>query len=711
MNGTNNANCFQNRELSWLDFNGRVLDQSSREDTPVLERLKFVSIFTTNLDEFFMVRVGSLFDQMKFAPKIRENKTGMTAEEQLNRIFEKTKPLYDLRRDRFMEINQDLSGYGIKHDLVCETNETVRNGLEEFFKNSILPLLSPQIVDNRNPFPHMANKHLYVAVSLERKKKQMFGIIGVPQNVERIIFYEDFPLRYVLLEELICHYADIVFNMYNVLEKTIISITRNADINTEEGFLDEDIDYRHHVQKIIRLRNRLSPVRLELTEKVSGPFLDYFLEKLSIHKKQSFFTDSPIDFTYCSALTDKIGDPLKSQLTWPGFVPYDGKFADKKMNILKAVQKNDMLLHYPYESMNPFLTLIKQAAEDTNVLSIKITLYRLNKKSRLAELLINAAENGKEVVAVMELRARFDEDNNIEWAQRLEESGCRVIYGPPGCKVHSKICLITRREFGKILYTTQIGTGNYNEVTAKMYTDLSLISADPLLGRDANQFFTNLMLGNVRSEFDRLVTAPYYFKANILSRIETEAAKAKKGDAGRIIIKCNSLTDKEIIESLIEASQAGVRISLIIRGICCLVPKVFGFTDNIEVISIVGKFLEHSRIFCFGTGMKAEALISSADLMTRNTERRVEIACPVTDADIKQRIFEMLEIMLADNVKAWDLTLEGSYLPRKTPESPSVNSQEIFVSKAMEIESNYDNAPGTDKSLRPLHRLYTKLTR
>ena len=648
MQTNNTLCCMKNRELSWLDFNERVLELASRQGILAYDRLKFISIFTTNFDEFYMVRVGSLLDNMAFAPKVRENKTGMTAEEQLGKIFKRSAELYDLRRWRFMSVRSELSDFGIKHSLVRELDEGQKKKLEKYFTYSILPLLSAQIVDNRHPFPHMVNKQLHVAVTLVGKNRQLCGIIAVPQSIERIIAVERAALKFVLLEDVICHFAHLIFNMYRVVERTVVTVTRNADIDTEEGLLDEDIDYRQFMKRIIKKRNRLAPVRLELQDEVSEAFSEYFLEKLSLKPKQSFYAGTPLDFTYCFQLADKLDSSIKEQVMWPTFVPSDSRFADMRGNMAKAIQRKDVLLAYPFESMNPFLRLIRQSADDPSVLSIKITLYRLDRKSRLAEILTYAAENGKEVVVVMELRARFDEDNNIEWAQRLDEAGCRVMYGPAGYKVHAKICLITRREHGKVSYVTHIGTGNYNEKTAKLYTDLSIISAGPELGKDAARFFVNLMLGNLEGEYTHLIVAPYGFKRGIIEYIGSETSKSEKGEQGRIILKCNSLTDKEIIEELIRASQGGVKVTLLIRGICCIVPGVSGLTDNIEVISIVGRFLEHSRIFSFGTGDESTVLISSADLMTRNTERRVEIACRVQDETAKARIANMLEVMMTN---------------------------------------------------------------
>jgi polyphosphate kinase len=675
--------CMQNRELSWLKFNERVLEEADCGETPLLERLKFLSIFTSNLDEFFMVRVGSLSESVTFAPESIDNKTGMSPRQQLAEIFLRVAPLYELRDSYYSAVTRQLDEYGVSHSIISELDNKRQKKLEAHFVHNILPLLSPQIVDSRHPFPHMDNKRLHIVAALEKKTKLCFGIIALPQNMDRLIFLEEGKFRYVLLEELIYHFANMAFGMYNVHEKTIAAVTRNADIDTEEGFLDEDINYPQFMKKIIKKRTRLAPVRLELNNPAGETITGFLCEKLALQPAQTFFSDAPLELSYCYQLEGRLDGDLRDALVRPPFVPSNIRFPDKKTSLIKQVQKKDVLLSYPFESMLPFLAMLKQAAEDQTVLSIKITLYRIDSRSKLAEILLLAAENGKEVVVMMELRARFDENNNVEWAQRLEEAGCRVIYGPAGFKVHSKICLITKKELGKITYITHLGTGNYNEKTAKLYTDLSIITANQEIGKDAAAFFNNLLLGQLVDNYTHLWVAPNSYKNNLLRCIEEERAKAEKGEPGRIIIKCNSLTDREIIVKLVEASQSGVKISMIVRGICCIVPQIPEFTDNITVISIIGRFLEHTRIFSFGTGEKKKIYISSADLMTRNTERRLEIACPILAPDLKQQISDMLKTMLEDNTKAWELLADGSYLPRKNaPADIAVNSQEAFIEKA-----------------------------
>ena len=677
-------NYMQNRELSWLKFNERVLNEASRTEMPLLERLKFVSIFTSNLDEFFRVRVGALNNYALYDDDYRDSKTGMTAEDQLDEILRATTPLYVLRDQAFSSVMDGLARYGIQRLQMHELPPIELKRLKRHFTYNILPLLSPQIISPRHPFPHLANTQLHISVTLKTKKRLLYGLIAVPAEVERIVPIKGDGFHFVLSEDLICHFAELVFHNYNVSGKNIISVTRNADIDTEE-FIDEDSDYRLHMKNILKRRRRLAPVRLEMVyPSNSDEGLLFFCTKLSLTIPQVFYSHAPLNLSFAFSLGSYLDKALVSKLSWSPHVPAEVLSAVQKSNIMKTVSSDkDLMFSYPFDSISPFLSLIRQAASDSSVVSIKITLYRIDAHSKLAESLIEAAENGKEVIVLMELRARFDEQNNIDWAQRLEDAGCRVIYGLVGYKVHSKVCLITRREFGNIKYITQIGTGNFNEKTAKLYTDLALITGNPEIGQDAFDFFGNLLLDNLDGEYKHLWVAPSSFKNNVLQCIEEEKDKAQNGGDGRIIIKCNSLTDTEIIEALAAASCVGVKISLIVRGICCIVPQVPGATDNVRVTSIVGKFLEHSRIFCFGEGGEAKIYISSADLMTRNTENRVEVACPILNTHLKARILYMLDVMLRDNTQAWEQFQDGSYVLRQPMGSDvAVNSQEIFTQEA-----------------------------
>lgn len=687
----------QNRELSWLKFNERVLQEANRAETPLLERLKFISIFTSNLDEFFMVRVGSLTDYALLKEPHIDNKTGLTAQQQLDEIFRAVAPLYELRDCAFTAVMNGLKGRGLQMVKLKEADAEEERQLKKYFIQEIMPLLSPQIIDSRHPFPHLANKQLQIVVILTKKKRHLFGLIPMPDKLERLIFLEN-TNRFVLLEDLIEHFADMVFDIYEVLEKNIITVTRNADINTEEDFIDEDIDYRQHMKNLLKKRRRLAPVRLEMVQRGSSELLEFFLEKLRLKAEQVFYSSAPLQLSFAFSIEKMISPQKAKGLVWPPHQPADTLSIDKKTNMLRLAAGRDMLFSYPFETMAPFLELIRQAAEDSSVLSIKITLYRIDDQSKLAESLIRAAENGKEITVLMELRARFDENNNIKWAQRLEEAGCRVIYGLFEYKVHSKICLITRKELGRVHYITQIGTGNYNEKTAKQYTDLSLITGNQDIGRDAGKFFANLLLGNLEGKYDSLWVAPNSLKSNLLKSIEEEREKARSGEEASIIIKCNSLTDKEIIEELVAASVEGVKIFMIVRGICCVRPQLAGRTENIRVISIVGRFLEHSRIFCFGTGEERKIYISSADLMTRNTQRRVEVACPILDTALKDRIYAMLETMMMDNTHGWEQYSDGRYILRNAPDqSLAINSQEMFAEEAHLSAVHGENVKTTGK--------------
>ncbi|MDR1571638.1 MAG: polyphosphate kinase 1 [Clostridiales Family XIII bacterium] len=528
------AGCMQNRELSWLKFNKRVLEEAGLVSNPPLERLRFISIFSSNLDEFFMIRVGSLTDYMLFAPGYCDNKTGMTAKQQLDAIFAQTLPLYALRDRCFGLVTEELLRHGVCHMRMRDLDRAEQKSAEEHFVREILPLLSPQIIDSRHPFPHIDNKRLHIAVTIERKGKLLFGFIAAPRALDRLFFLEG-DSRYVLLEDIICHFAHLAFKPYAVRERTVLAVTRNADLNTEDdSAMDEGIDYRQFMQSLIRMRKRLAPVRLELQCAASREFMAFLCEKLNLKGRQVFLSAAPLDLSYCSRLEERLGAERCKALVWPPHIPSGPHPPEKKAGLLKSVQKKDVLFSYPFENVSPFLDMIRQASEDAAVLSIQITLYRIDLQSKLAESLIRAAENGKEVIVLMELRARFDEANNIEWSQRLDEAGCRVIYGLSGYKVHSKICLITRKEFGRIQRITQIGTGNYNERTVRQYTDLSLITANREIGEDAAAFFNSLLLGKLGEGYALLWVAPNGYKSSIMREIERERLRAESGEGGRI---------------------------------------------------------------------------------------------------------------------------------------------------------------------------------
>jgi polyphosphate kinase len=668
----------QNREISWLKFNERVLDEAAYGPTPLFGRLRFISIFTNNLDEFYMVRVGALTDYMLFDPDYAESKTGMSAREQLDAIYNAVRLLYVRRDEMYSSLRGLLSERGVTHYSIDALTDAEITKVHQLFRKDILPLLSPQIIDATHPFPHLANKQLHIAVRLGAKHKELYGLIPVPAALERV-----FPVHggFLLIEDLILRYSDEIFKMYKVLEKNIIAVTRNADLNFEDN--EEEIeDYRQHIKKTIKKRLRLSPVRLEFQHDAGNEFLDFFTKKLDMAYVQILRSSSPLDFSFCDAVERLF--PRSSELKVAPFHPLES--LPEHTDMFSLVSRRDILLSYPFESISPFLVLIRQAAGSDSVVSIKITLYRIDVHSKLAHSLIQAAENGKEVVVIMELRARFDEDNNIQWAERLEQAGCKVVYGLEGYKVHCKVCLITLREGGTVRYITQTGSGNYNEKTARQYTDISLMTANQEIGDDAASLFNDLLVGNLRGVYRHLLVAPGTLKTGILRHIDREIVKASNGSPESIIIKCNSITDREIMDKLAEASSAGVRIRLIVRGICCLVPGIANHTENITLTSIIGTFLEHSRIYCFGEGSDAAIYVASADLMTRNTADRVEVACPVIDNAIHSQIRDMLDVMLRDNVKAWDLLPDGRYIHKSgIPGEESavpVNSQEYFAAHA-----------------------------
>ena len=678
----NKYDYIDNRELSWLKFNERVLEEADCESTPLLERLKFISIFTTNLDEFFMVRVGTLNDYMKFIPDYSDDKTGMSAKEQLSEIYKNSETLYRLRDYVFKKLDASLRENNINFEKMSNLDENKIKKVEKYFKRNILPVLSPQIIDVWHPFPFIPNKKLHIAVHLENKKNKLIGIIPVPEGIDRIIVLDKEKNSYLLLEDIILYFAQDIFSMYKFIDSTVMCITRNADIDTDLEIYDDSTDYRQHMKKLIKNRSKLSPVRIEMQKKMNRDFNKYFMEKLNLKKEQFFISETPLDVTYCFTLENFLSEALKEKLTYTSFAPVQ---TIKTENMIEEVFKKDVLLHFPFESMKPFLQLIKEASNNPNVKAIKMTLYRISKESKLAGYLINAAENGKEVTVLMELRARFDEENNIEWAQKLEEAGCRVIYGTDRFKVHSKICLITYKDEDKFKYITQIGTGNYNEKTAKIYTDLSFMTSDEEIGVDADKFFKNMAMGNLSGIYKKLWVAPIGFKRNIIASIEEEIKKCEEGQTGTVIIKCNSFTDKDIIKTLIKASEKGVQVTLIVRGICCLIPGITGKTDNIKVISIVGRFLEHSRIYAFGSKEERKIYISSGDMMTRNTEHRVEISCPITSEENKNKIEHILGVIMKDNVKARILQNDKKYTKLFSKEDEeSINSQLVFMKEALE---------------------------
>ena len=671
---------YMNRELSWLKFNERVLEEAENPEVPLCERLTFASIYQSNLDEFFMVRVGSLYDQTLLDKKICENKTGMTSQEQIDAILKQTKLINKRKEAVYEELMARVAEQGIRILRFNELDEDGARYLEGYFKSEIAPLISPTVIGRRQPFPFLKNKEIYaVAVLGAKGKKDRLGIIPCTSNIfGRLIAVPGMPGTYMLAEELILHFAPVVFKGYKIKSKSLLRITRNADIDAD-ALYDEDLDYREFMAGLIKQRKKLAPIRLELSRDMDKKGIAVLCEYLELDENHVFMSSTPLDLSFVFQIQDLLRK--NPELYFPKRTPQkSNQFQDGK-SIIAQIKEEDKLLSYPYESIRPFLHLLTEAAEDPDVISIKMTLYRVAKQSKVVEALIEAAENGKEVVVLVELRARFDEENNIEWSRRLEDAGCQVIYGLDGYKVHSKLCLITRKNAGQVEYITQIGTGNYNEKTSRLYTDLSLMTSNVEIGLEASNVFQALSKGEVVEHTRHLLVAPKCLQNKVLDMLDEEIAHARNGGEAYAGFKLNSLTDKKIIDKLIEASESGVKIDMIIRGICCLIPGVEGKTENIRIISIVGRFLEHSRIYIFGSKERRKYYIASADFMTRNTVRRVEVAAPVYNDKLKTKLQEMFDVMLSDNQKARKLEADGNY-HRVSNDLTPVNAQEYFYAEA-----------------------------
>lgn len=726
----------QNRELSWLNFNKRVLQVGEDPSTPLFERLKFVSIFQSNLSEFFMIRVGGLHDVASLKKDVVDDKSGMNAVEQLEAIFKECRPLEELRDMIFSDIESHLWPYGVRRYTWEGLDDEQRAEAEMFAEKFVLPVLSPQIIDPRHPFPHLQNGELYVITKLTlpeddgdalpseaddaseahraeqdrsdkadkgdkadkagKKKKSkpsiqktvaaepLVGIIPIPSTLSRVFRLPGDQLSYILLEDIISFYAPRIFDQFATSDTAVISVTRNADINPDDEVYDDD-DYRQHMKKILKKRKRLAPVRLMVQGKLSKELHAYFRNHLDLEEQQIYQIASPLNLSYVFKLEGMLTPEQASELLYTPFSPVFPAEVDRDRSMFDQIREHDIMLSCPFDSIDPFLNMLREAAQDPDVMSIKVTLYRLASYSKIAEYLIEAAENGKDVVTLLELRARFDEEANIAWAERFEEAGCKVLYGFEGYKVHSKICQVTRKKDEGVEFFTHLSTGNYNEKTAAQYTDIAIITADEAIGLDGVEFFNNMSIGNLDGEYSSLLVSPTSFKSSILAEMDAEIEKAKAGGEGLITIKCNSVTDMDLIEKIAEASQAGVRVELIVRGICCIVPGVKGYTDNVSVTSIVGRLLEHSRIYCFGEGEGLRMYLSSADMMTRNTERRVEIGFPIKDPAVRDRISSMVATMLADTDRGRLLLPNGSYVKKITPDGcKAVNSQFSFMEEALQ---------------------------
>ena len=676
----------QNRELSWLRFNNRVLDEAFDETVPLFERLKFVSIFESNLDEFLMVRVGGLSDLAELKKQPVDNKSNMTASEQVDAVMAELPGLLTRWESIFKSIEGKLDTLGVHRARIDSLTPEERTFVTRYFQAYVSPVISPLVIDPRHPFPNLRNGALYLACGLDgaTDEESLLGLIEIPTSMNRVV---EIPsptgtYSYILLEDVILACLDSCFGSYKPLDRALIRVTRNADIDPDGEGVEEEEDYRQHMKRILKKRLRLQPVVLAVSGSLEKPTLKTIRKALELSRRSVFTCDIPLDLGYVFGIEGKIPEHLRNELLFTPFKPQPNPTIDMSRSIREQVLQHDKLLFYPYEAMNPFLDLVHEAAYDPECISLRITLYRVAKQSRLCESLIDAAENGKEVTVLMELRARFDEQNNIEWAERLEEAGCTVIYGSEGFKCHSKICQLTYREGMALTRLTLLGTGNFNEKTAKLYSDFMLMTAHPGIGEDANLFFRNLSLGNLRGDYRFLGVAPVGLKPLIMRGLDREIQRALVGEPARVFFKLNSLTDREVIDKIAEASCAGVRVDMIIRGISCLKPGVPGKTENVHVRSIVGRFLEHARVYAFGVDSDM-IYLSSADMMTRNTEHRVEIAFPVLDPTCRALVHEYMGMQLRDNVKARSLTSDGTWVPveRKEDEKP-FNSQEALLERA-----------------------------
>ena len=708
----------QNRELSWLDFNKRVLDQGASRKVPLLERLQFVSIFSSNLHEFFRVRVGSLTDLALLKKDLLDTKSNMTPTEQLDAVYARCHELYPEQEAIYEEIERRLAKAGVTRRTFDTLTDEQRSFLDTYIQDEVLPFLSPQVVNPRHPFPHLENGAIYIIVRLietvdkhkgmSRAEREMrkeirrvaknlgadgvtLGIVPLPHQINRLIKLPGRGFNYILLEDALEAYVRDVYSMYEVKHTNIICVTRNADLDVHEGADESDNDYRDYMKKILKKRARLAAVRLESKHKLSETVSEFLLKRLNLEEHQAYWTSVPFDMGYAFALPSMLDKKTRNKLVSEPFDPAWPSCFDREERIIDQVQKRDVLLSYPYESMDPFVQMLQEAAEDPRVASIKITLYRLASQSRLAEALIRAAENGKEVHALFELRARFDESNNIEWSQRFEEAGAKVEYGFADCKVHSKLCCITLATDKGTQYITQLGTGNYNEKTAKLYTDFSFITTDKHIGKEAMRFFHNMGLENISREYSHFWVAPLQIKENVLNLIDEQIALAKNGKPCGLFFKTNSVTDRDVILKIEEASRAGVPTTMLVRGICCILPGVAGHTKNLRVFSIVGRLLEHSRIFGFGPHDDMRIYLSSADLMTRNMDKRIEIAWPVEDEHARKQIIHYIDTCLADTGKLRELKSSGRYtIPmsqsRGKHRAEPFNAQEHLIAEAAHKE-------------------------
>lgn len=701
---------YENRELSWLKFNQRVLDESNDKSVPLLERLFFSSIYSSNLDEFFMVRVGSLHDQMLIDDDERDGKTKMKPSEQLNAIFKRVAQLNEKHDKYFEELLYELKENGIKRVNIKDLSKEDKDFVDTFFKYEVSPFLSPQIVDKRHPFPFLNGKEIYALARLTSKSNIVIGLVNTSGVFARVLFLPcKKKIRYILVEDIILHNVNKIFSNYKVEEKSLIRITRNADIDVKEALFDQEMDFRGAMSELIKKRKKLCAVRVQLSKELSSSTVSELSNRIDIHKKQFFIEKAPLDMSYVFTIKNKAKD--RAELFFDEQIPQKSHMIDESSSMISQIDKKDIFLSYPYESIKPFIKLLKEAAHDKSVASIKITLYRVAKNSQIVEALIDAAENGKDVLVLVELRARFDEENNIDWSKRLEDAGVKVIYGPEDLKVHSKLLLITRKSGKKAKYTVQIGTGNYNEKTAELYTDVCLMTSHKGIAEDAISVFNALATNDIVKSANHLLVAPKALRPQLIDMMDSEIRNAKNGKEAYIGIKANSLTDKVLIKKLIECSKAGVEIELVIRGICCLIPGVEGETDNIKVVSIVGRYLEHARFYIFGKSAEQKIYISSADFMTRNTIRRIEVATPIYDARIKSRIFNYFKTQINDNVKGRILQSNGNYKKQKQYDYDAIDAQQIFFDEAYKNASVSKSSSSANKKKPSLFRRFFSVFR
>ena len=681
----------QNRELSWLNFNKRVLEEAMDESVPLLERLKFISIFTSNLDEFFMVRVGSIYDINQATPLLLDNKTGWTPKEQLKNIYKKIHGLIPYKYEIYQSLMNGLKSKGIEDVQVNDLTGDEFKYVHKYFKKNILPIVSPIIIGKRYPIPHFANKKLYVSsIMIDKKTKKSentkntiyIGVVEIPNKLPSYIVLPSGD-KYIRTENIISTMVSEIFKSYKIIDVCVLSVTRNADLKfDEEKFEDSDTNYKEYMSRLIKKRETFSVLRLEIDRRINKVFMDKLMNIFNVTSNEVFLDHTPLNMKYVFKLENDLDKGKTHSLVHRPFYPVVSSELQSSKSIMKTVEQHDVCLFYPFDSIDSFLKLLNEAAYDPAVVSIKITIYRLSSTSKIAQLLCRAAENGKDVLVFMELKARFDESNNILWSDVLEEAGCKVVYGIDGYKCHAKVCLITRQVDNQMKYITQIGTGNYNEKTSLQYTDLSVITASQEIGEDAVHFFINMLTNNVKGEYTDLCVSPHGIKDMIFDNIEEQI---KLGREGYICIKANSMTDLDVINELIKASVAGVTIDLIIRGICCVLPYIIGYSENIHIISIVGRYLEHARIYQFGKDKNMKLYISSADIMPRNLSRRVEVACPIHDDKVKEKILSILKIQLKDNEKACSLSSTGEYVYNRTVRgnTPALSSQDYFMNNPL----------------------------